>query len=224
MCRALPGFHALTGCDSTSSFVGKGKSQAFKLLLQNPQVQLALQQLGQRFDPPDFSSLASACEAVVCALYGSALGDINAVRYALFCSKASDSSQLPPTRDALQLHICRANYQAGIWHRCLISEPDVPRPEQHGWVVTHGVLQVLWMNQPPAPPDVLQLLSCKCQTSCKSQRCSCVKGGLPCTDVCGCTGCQNENRGNAAELGSDADQDEGEDDAVDASDHVAEAE
>ena len=31
-----------------------------------------------------------------------------------------------------------------------------------GWVVKHGVLQFLWVNQ-LALPDVLQLLSCKCQ-------------------------------------------------------------
>ena len=29
VCKALPGMHALTGCDSTSAFVGKGKRQAF---------------------------------------------------------------------------------------------------------------------------------------------------------------------------------------------------
>ena len=29
LCKALPGLHALTGCDSTRAFVGKGKKQAF---------------------------------------------------------------------------------------------------------------------------------------------------------------------------------------------------
>ena len=29
VCKALPGMHALTGCDITSAFVGKGKRQAF---------------------------------------------------------------------------------------------------------------------------------------------------------------------------------------------------
>ena len=28
LCKALPGMHALTGCDNTSAFVGKGKRQA----------------------------------------------------------------------------------------------------------------------------------------------------------------------------------------------------
>ena len=44
----------------------------------------------------------------------------------------------------------------------LVSEPDVPRPNSTGWVVKNGVLQFLWMNQ-LALPNVLQLLSCKCQ-------------------------------------------------------------
>ena len=29
VCKALPGMHALTGCNSTSVFVGKGIRQAF---------------------------------------------------------------------------------------------------------------------------------------------------------------------------------------------------
>ena len=29
VCKALPGMYALTGCDNTSAFVGKGKRQAF---------------------------------------------------------------------------------------------------------------------------------------------------------------------------------------------------
>ena len=29
VCKALPGMHALTGCDSTIAFVGKGKRQPF---------------------------------------------------------------------------------------------------------------------------------------------------------------------------------------------------
>ena len=30
VCKAQPGMHVLTGCDSTSAFVGKGKRQAFR--------------------------------------------------------------------------------------------------------------------------------------------------------------------------------------------------
>ena len=36
VCKALPGMHALTGCDSTSAFVGKGKRQAFHYVRVRP--------------------------------------------------------------------------------------------------------------------------------------------------------------------------------------------
>ena len=42
------------------------------------------------------------------------LTDVNKVRYDTFTPKAALSDQLPPTKDALQLHVACANYQAGI--------------------------------------------------------------------------------------------------------------
>ena len=38
MCRALPGLHAFSGCDSVSAFVGKGKKKAFDLLYLNQEL------------------------------------------------------------------------------------------------------------------------------------------------------------------------------------------
>ena len=192
VCHALPGFHSLTGCDSVSAFVGKGKAQGLQLLKSNEAIQKHLQMLGREFCPSDFDSLARSCEEVVCALYGYAHNNINDVRYAMFCSKAGDSSQLLPTRDALLQHIRRANYQAAIWHRALEAQPNVPNPSSHGWLVNgNGHLVIQWMTQPPAPHDLLKLISCNCRSSCSTRRCSCVRGSLPCTDVCGCAGCEN---------------------------------
>ena len=34
VCRALPGFHAFTRCDSTSAFSGRGKKNGFNLLVE----------------------------------------------------------------------------------------------------------------------------------------------------------------------------------------------
>ena len=39
LCKALPFYHALTGCDNTSSFNRKGKIKLFKLLERNPELQ-----------------------------------------------------------------------------------------------------------------------------------------------------------------------------------------
>ena len=168
VCRVLPGMHALTGCDSTSAFVGKGKVQALQLVTSCEQIQQHLQLLGPEFDPPNFERLATACQSVVCALYGYASADISAVRYAMFCARAADSSQLPPTQDGLCLHIRCANYQATVWRCALEAKSDVPSPHNHGWVVEDGCIRVVWMELPPAPRDVLKLISCNCRTGCKS--------------------------------------------------------
>ena len=155
-----------------------------KILTSNSDVQQTLLSLGQNFvlDIEAFQPL----EAVVCALYGYSGNDVNAARYALFCAKASDSSQLPPTHDALLLHIRRCNYQTAIWRRALVPCPQVLGPNNHGWSVEDGSVNIMWMTQPPAPPDVLKLISCRCSTGCTSQRCSCVRANLPSTDACKC--------------------------------------
>ena len=69
-----------------------------------------------------------------------------------------------------------------------------------GWVVKNGVLQFLWMNQ-IALPNVLQLLSCKCQLNgfyvpLGDVRASQKMGCYVRRDACGSIGCQcqNENR------------------------------
>ena len=46
VCASLIGFHAFTGCDSTSSFHGKGKATFFHLVKENDQYVMALTQLG----------------------------------------------------------------------------------------------------------------------------------------------------------------------------------
>ena len=47
LCKALPGFHALTGCDSTSSFYGIGKKKAWNVIEKSSEFQTALGRLGQ---------------------------------------------------------------------------------------------------------------------------------------------------------------------------------
>ena len=46
LCKALPAFHAFTGCDYTSSFSGKGKIKPFKVLEKNQDLQEAFHQIG----------------------------------------------------------------------------------------------------------------------------------------------------------------------------------
>ena len=54
-CKALPGMHALTGCDSTSTLVGKAKvkRQAFRLIESHPNMCAAMMMVGNSFGHDD---------------------------------------------------------------------------------------------------------------------------------------------------------------------------
>ena len=129
---SLIGLHALTGCDSTSAFKRRGKRNAVEVFKKHPALCLGLQQLGMTFEVTD--DLLAACETFVCRLHQarSTCTGVNKVIFELFATKAAQCDQLPPTRDALGLHVAWANYQAGIWRRALQSKPVVPSPCGHG--------------------------------------------------------------------------------------------
>lgn len=214
---ALLGLHAFTGCDSTSAFVGKGKSTGLQLIQSNPQYLAAMQQLGQSFQLSDATH--AACEEFTCALYGRPGQSVNELRYNLFCLRAPQCHQLPPTKDALSKHVARANYQAAIWRRSQECSPQVPDPDGHGWLLKEGELVIDWMSQNPAPKEVLEFIACGCKSAkgCSTARCSCVKNGLPCTDCCGCTECRNETGPAVSSTlrSADDDDDEFEEAAID---------
>ena len=69
VCQALPGFHALTGCDTTSAFVRRGKIKPFKLLNQNQKYLSTFQSLGLNASYLTGDILQQLGE-FVCLMYG----------------------------------------------------------------------------------------------------------------------------------------------------------
>ncbi len=137
VCRALVGMHAYTGCDAVSEFAGKGKVKALKLLTSNKEHQNTFLKLGQEWDLS--ADLMDKLEAFTCLLYAPKVSTtkVNDLRYNLFCAKKGEieSHQLPPCEDCLANHIFRANYQAGIWRRCLEQNPQIPSPVGRVWKI-----------------------------------------------------------------------------------------
>lgn len=206
VCEALPGMHAFTGSDSTSAFVGKGKKQAFKLVVSDVDMCNAMRMVGSSFHIDD--ERLQACGRFVCSLYGYSGNDTDLVRYKLFCTKNAQTCHLPPTQDALKYHVKRANYQACIWRSALDAFATTPSPDGHGWDLKNDTLAIHWMDKPPAPKALLLLISCKCSTSqCKGSRCSCLMNGLPCTDACECKSCANTPNIDPTESSDDDDDD-----------------
>ena len=191
ICEALPGLHAFTGCDNVSTFSGKGKQSAVMVILKDEGLCEIMRELRQSYKVSE--ELTEKCEMYVCSLYGKSGADVNDVRYALFCQKGSESSQLPPTEDAISKHTRRANYQAVIWRRALDARPDVPTPNGHGWILRNGSPYIDWMDQLPALEAIFELIHCNCiKSKYITNQCSCHANSLACTDVCNCNDCENE--------------------------------
>eukprot|EP00117_Sycon_ciliatum_P041007 scpid59101/ scgid0909/ len=121
VCKALIGMHAFTGCDSNSSFYGKGKKVPLELVKKDASMVSAMAELGSSLIISQQQKIN--CEAFVCQLYRSDTKEINFARY---MSLAADNPQkMPPTKDALIQHTLRANYQAYIWKAALVPCPSV---------------------------------------------------------------------------------------------------
>ena len=105
-----------------------------------------------------------------------------------------------------------------IVKHALEADFEIPSPDGHGWSIVDGKLSIVWILLPPAPDDVLQLVSCNCKKSaCKKGNCNCLSFKLQCTDLCGCGDvCQNrENDQDDSDDDSDDDENDFDDDEHD---------
>ena len=123
--KALPAFHALTGCDTTSAFFGKGKKSAWSIWQNFPDLTLPLESLSS----PDFTqeivtSHMSVFQRFVMMLYGvfeDNIATVDDARCFLFINKGKDFHHMPPSSDALYQHMLRVAYQVMmITHSCIM--------------------------------------------------------------------------------------------------------
>ena len=196
--KSLIPFHAITGCDTTSQFAGIGKQTAWKVFDSSPKL---IEHLGEDC-PPKAGVLADA-EAFVCQLYnhGTDEVDIDKERAAAFRKVKKNLDTLPPTKDALHLHIRRANFQSMIWKKAKEPRPTLARPEENGWFLKEGVLKPQLTNQEEVSASCLQLAFCGCtrEDSCVNRRCTCVRLSLGCSKGCKCGDACRNTRNNSVE-------------------------
>ena len=113
--------------------------------------------------------------------------DVGKLRWWLFRKKQAQSERLPPTKEALRQGITRANFQALVWRLDIEPEQQLPSPETFGWRLDGDKWVPVMTTLTPAPDAVIQLVRCGCPKSkCSSNRCSCRKANLNCTDLCSC--------------------------------------
>ena len=127
-CMSLPVVHALTGCDSTSSFTGIGKKTAFKILQPKISELQSLYDLGDLVEVQMNSDAVNDTIKFVIWLYDKTAdtNQINEIRYKLFAQKNSNLENLPPTEDALIQHIRQVSYQVFIWKNVIHPMINMP--------------------------------------------------------------------------------------------------
>ena len=153
-CKALPGYHALTGCDYTAAFQGKGKVNPLKRAEINP---LHLESLGKLGENTSFIDEDNLLEKYICSLYGQGrLSSVNEARLKIFLQKYKpanedsplekiqgiDAGMLPPCKNVLMLKFARSNYVAYLWKHAYMRDPlkDIS-PTEHGWKEENGIFQ-----------------------------------------------------------------------------------
>ena len=192
--KGLPLFHALTGCDQTSSFVGRGKVTAWDTWERYPDVTTAFKELSMTPTAETVEICQPLIERFVIQMYdrSSKFTDINDARKELFTKRGRAMDAIPPTKAALCEHIKRVAYQAGhCWGQTLRSEPSLPSPDEWGWQKSDTqTWQPLWTKLPEASRAIQELIKCKCMKGFK-KNCKCKKANLRCTGLCGCVGTCN---------------------------------
>ena len=163
-CISLPIFHCFTGCDTTSSFYGRGKNTAWTAWYHYPDVTEAFMFMAQNpfADVGTESYHFKLLERYTVVLYdkSSNVENIDKARKILYCQKDKTIESIPPTQDALLQHIRRVTYQAGIWSTCDKSEQKLPSPEGWGWTFNREaqVWTPIWITRPIASKAYSELI------------------------------------------------------------------
>ena len=210
ICKVLPSYHAITGCDSVSSITGFGKKSSFNFLKNNIDAYADMKKFGESCKLDLESEYLENTIKFVCKLYDSSFdsSDINDLRYKLFTKKNKIGEKLPPTLDSLLMHLCRACYQSFIWKSACNPVLALESPIGNGWKEEKETLVPEYMLFDPVPESIIELVSCKCTKGCKQNSCLCRKAKLSCCDACSCNDCENQDEDDEYTSENDTDNDD----------------
>jgi hypothetical protein len=186
---ALPMFHSLTGCDTVSSFTGRGKKTCWDVWNMFEQVTQSLLNLAAAPAEIQLTELQTIQRFTV-LFYSRTCGlaTVNEARKHLFAQGSRSLENIPPTEASLLEHCKRATYQGGhIWSQTLKLHPVLPSPLEWGWKKTENGWDPYWTTMPEASRACQELIHCRCQNACRGV-CKCRMNVLRCTELCMCQG------------------------------------
>ena len=87
--------------------------------------------------------------------------------------------KLPPANNAAKYHSLRVYYQVQVW-----LKNETLKATDWGWELINGNLYPIKMDTPPAPAALMKIIKCGCTLQCDTNKCTCKKNGLFCTQLC----------------------------------------
>jgi hypothetical protein len=189
----LSAAHALSGCDTTSSFFGIGKKSVYKILKDAAPDFHDLDNLGD----PDKDVAISCSSWFVAKLcdqkksFASSHHNINKLRVKLVTSRDASLVRLPPSEAALRQLIICVSLHTKVWHASCLAKPPLPSPMEYGWLTVKDSLHSVYFEGNMSAEFLRDLVcSCKGKSQCKKS-CVCAEHNLACTDLCSCQGSES---------------------------------
>jgi len=207
-------WHAITGCDTTGRFAGRGKKTWWNLFIsldkeKDKDIIDGFSEFGENAQLVD--STENAMAKFVSLGYSKGCDNLASARWTLFTKKMAEGDKLPPTPNAFKQHLLRALLQTHVWrHAYLANIPWIDaKNEQYGWKWNGQCWIPIPSTSTAAPSVILQLIKCNCHGTCESGSCTCYKERLLCTEMCHYTGDKNcENSGSDNVTGIDSEDEE----------------
>lgn len=129
LCESLPAAHALSGCDTVSSFFGVGKKKVWRSLKKLGAEDIAAL---SRFHEQELDRSVAVARKFVVSLYDASNKyskyhrDLNVMRYNISKSKPTALSHLPPCEATFIQHVRRAAWQTSTWTSAHLTIPQLP--------------------------------------------------------------------------------------------------
>ncbi|GFV43901.1 uncharacterized protein TNCV_1530751 [Trichonephila clavipes] len=131
--KALPCFHAITGCDYTPAFFRKSKLRPFKLLEKSVEYQLACQEI-MTDDDNELERIFATLEKFICHMYG-------------VPNSSNDND-----------HLLRVWYVTKFWRNAHLKNPSSLSPLASGWIVNDDKYDFVWYAGEQFPSSVADIV------------------------------------------------------------------
>ena len=194
--KCLPVIHAISGCDTTSKLFGIGKSTVMRK-------SISISKEASPFLSKDATQeqIEEAGRKIICLIYDEKATHFNLdlIRLSKFeqsvikSMKTVPIHKLPPTTSAARYHSFRVYYQVQVW----LGNESLHKATDWGWKLVKGNLYPKKMDKLPAPEALMKIMKCGCTLHCESNKCTCKRHGLYCTELC--NNCTSDNCKNVEE-------------------------